>query len=104
MPVRRLCSRALMRLNLNNAETARSGYREASAALRRYLRGRGLRMTGEREALLLAALARGSHFTLDQLTAEVVRRDSQASRATVFRSLPILVEAGILQPATVGGE
>ncbi len=76
----------------------------AGDALRRYLRGRGLRMTSEREALLVAALARRSHFTLDELADDVMKRDSRASRATVFRSLPILIEAGILQAAPLGGE
>ena len=61
-------------------------------------------MTGEREALLAAALERQSHFTLDELARDVIRRDATASRATVFRSLPLLVDAGILQPALVTGE
>ncbi len=76
----------------------------ASQALRGFLRGRGLRMTHEREALLRAALAFRSHFTLDELTRDVLRRDATASRATVFRSLPLLLEAGILQAAPAAGE
>jgi Fur family ferric uptake transcriptional regulator len=61
-------------------------------------------MTKEREALLRAALARRSHFTLDGLVKEVVRRDGSASRATVYRALPILIEAGIILPVLVSGE
>jgi Fur family ferric uptake transcriptional regulator len=72
--------------------------------LREFLRRRGLRMTGEREALLRAALERGAHFTLDELAQDVMSSVASASRATVYRSLPILVEAGILQPALVSGE
>jgi Fur family ferric uptake transcriptional regulator len=60
-------------------------------------------MTREREALLRAALARRSHFTLDALVREVVRRDAPASRATVYRALPILIEAGIILPVLVSG-
>ena len=60
-------------------------------------------MTDERKALLEAALARRPHFTLEELAQDVVRGASPASRATVYRSLPILVEAGILQPALVTG-
>jgi Fur family ferric uptake transcriptional regulator len=93
-----------MRLRLNNGPVGRQGRVAASRALRGYLRSRGLRMTHEREALLSAALALRSHFTLDDLTQGVMQRDSAASRATVFRSLPILVEAGILQPAPPSGE
>ncbi len=93
-----------MRLSLNSAPTPPRRRAVAAAALRGYLRSQGLRMTPEREALLRAALALRSHFTLDQLTRDVMRRDSAASRATVFRALPILVEAGILQPAPPNGE
>ncbi len=94
--------RSVMRLSLNSNTAGRP--QRAARALRDYLRGRGLRMTGEREALLQAALGRGAHFTLDELAQDVMRRSSTASRATVYRSLPILVEAGILQPALVTGE
>lgn len=92
-----------MRLRLNSAEPT-SRPRRVSDVLRRYLRQRGLRMTGEREALLRAALGGGAHFTLEELAQAVMRRNASASRATVYRSLPILVEAGILQPAPVSGE
>jgi Fur family ferric uptake transcriptional regulator len=92
-----------MRLSLNSNTAGRRPQR-AARALRDYLSRRGLRMTGEREALLRAALERGTHFTLDELAQDVMRSDSSASRATVYRSLPILVEAGILQPALVTGE
>ncbi len=61
-------------------------------------------MTGEREALLRAALGRRRHFTLDELVEEAVGGDGRASRATVYRGLPILVEAGILQPVLVSDE
>ena len=76
---------------------------KAGIGLREFLHGRGLRMTREREALLRAALARRSHFTLDGLVGEVVRRDAAASRATVYRALPILIEAGIISPVLVSG-
>jgi len=90
-----------MRLSRNN-EAVQS---EAAAdRLRAFLRGRGLRMTAEREALVRAALGRRRHFTLEELVREVVRRDTRASRATVYRSLPILVEAGILLPVLVSDE
>jgi Fur family ferric uptake transcriptional regulator len=92
-----------MRLR-RNSNSAAGRPQRASAALRQHLRQRGLRMTGEREALLRAALTGGAHFTLDELAQAVMRRSASASRATVYRSLPILVEAGILQPALVSGE
>jgi Fur family ferric uptake transcriptional regulator len=86
----------------SNAAQSRSG--SAAGVLREFLRARGLRMTEEREALLEAALARRPHFTLEDLAHDVLRSASPASRATVYRALPILVEAGILQPALVTGD
>jgi Fur family ferric uptake transcriptional regulator len=93
-----------MRLGRNNDGGTAAGTGRASARLKEFLRGRGLRMTGEREALVRAALGRRRHFTLEELVEEVVRNDTRASRATVYRGLPILIEAGILQPVLVSDE
>ena len=70
---------------------------ELSQALSRFevhLHSRALRMTGEREAIARAALERGSHFTVEELTTDVQARGVDASRATVYRTLPLLLEAG----------
>lgn len=93
-----------MRLSRNNAPAPKVEPEGAALRLRAFLRGRGLRMTGEREALVRAALGRRRHFTLEELVEEVVRNDTRASRATVYRGLPILIEAGILQPVLVSDE
>jgi Fur family ferric uptake transcriptional regulator len=92
-----------MRLSRIN-DAASVGPGAAAQRLRAFLRGRGLRMTGEREALVRAALSRRRHFTLDELVEEAVRNHAAASRATVYRALPILIEAGILQPVLVSDE
>lgn len=93
-----------MRRSRNNygGEGAEAG--GAAERLKAFLRARGLRMTGEREVLVRAALGRRRHFTLEELVEEVVRHDTRASRATVYRGLPILIEAGILQPVLVSDE
>ena len=93
-----------MRPSRNNEPAPRGDGDEAAARLRAFLRSRGLRMTGEREALVRAALGRRRHFTLEELVEEAVGHDARASRATVYRSLPILIEAGILQPVLVSDE
>jgi Fur family ferric uptake transcriptional regulator len=93
-----------MRSSLNKQVVAGAGSAGASGRLRAFLRARGLRMTGEREALVRAALGRRRHFTLEELAQEAVRHSSRASRATVYRGLPILIEAGILQPVLVSDE
>ena len=91
-----------MRTSRNNGEAGKVGH--AAGRLRAFLRARGLRMTGEREALVRAALGRRRHFTLEELVEEAVGHDARASRATVYRGLPILIEAGILQPVLVSDE
>jgi Fur family ferric uptake transcriptional regulator len=93
-----------MRPGRNNGNAPAVDPGDAAARLKAFLRARGLRMTGEREALVRAALGRRRHFTLDELVEEAVERDARASRATVYRGLPILIEAGILQPVLVSDE
>jgi Fur family ferric uptake transcriptional regulator len=93
-----------MRLSRNNGANAKAEPEGAAERLRAFLRARGLRMTGEREALVRAALGRRRHFTLEELVERVVGHDTRASRATVYRGLPILIEAGILQPVLVSDE
>ena len=93
-----------MRSSRNNEAAGRVDAGQAAERLRAFLRSRGLRMTREREALVRAALGRRRHFTLEELVEEAVGHDARASRATVYRSLPILIEAGILQPVLVSDE
>ena len=93
-----------MRRCRNNDDREETDVGGASERLKEFLRARGLRMTGEREALVRAALGRRRHFTLEELVEEVVQNDTRASRATVYRGLPILIEAGILQPVLVSDE
>jgi len=93
-----------MRRSRNNDDGQGAETGGASERLKEFLRARGLRMTGEREALVRAALGRRRHFTLEELVEEVVQNDTRASRATVYRGLPNLIEGGILQPALVGDE
>jgi Fur family ferric uptake transcriptional regulator len=51
-----------------------------------------------------AALARQGHFPIDDLIADLKARGIRGSKATVYRTLPLLAEAGILQPAIIAGE
>ena len=69
------------------------------AALKRFetfLREKRLRMTDQRRAILLLAWETHEHFTADDMFAWVRDRDSSASRATVYRTLALLVEGGFI--------
>jgi Fur family transcriptional regulator, ferric uptake regulator len=63
---------------------------------------RGLRMTAQRRAILLAVFATNQHFTADQLLVWSRDRDPSISRATVYRTLPLLVECELVRELDLG--
>ena len=64
------------------------------------LYARELRMTAVREAIVRAVLEYDGHFHVQEL-ARVLQEHGvrDAALATVYRAMPLLVEAGIAQPA-----
>lgn len=69
------------------------------AALKRFeafLRGKQLRMTHPRKEILLTAWETHSHFTAEEMYLWVQSKDAGGSRATVYRTLNLLVEGGFL--------
>jgi Fur family ferric uptake transcriptional regulator len=77
---------------------------EALERFERFLAQRDLRLTEARAAIVEAALARQGHYPIDELIADLKARGIRGSKATVYRTLPLLAEAGILQPAIIAGE
>lgn len=77
---------------------------EALERFEKFLEGKDLRLTQARAAIVEAALARSGHYPIDELIADLKRRGIRGSKATVYRTLPLLAEAGILQPAIVANE
>jgi Fur family ferric uptake transcriptional regulator len=67
----------------------------------RFLHLKDLRLTEARAAIVEAAMARAGHYPIDELIADLKARGIRGSKATVYRTLPLLAEAGILQPAIV---
>ncbi|TWT43240.1 Fur family transcriptional regulator [Botrimarina hoheduenensis] len=75
-----------------------------------YLQSKGKRTTQQRRVLIDHVFASHSHFDadelIDQLDAKATESRSSAarvSRATVYRALDELVEAGLLRKMTLGG-
>ena len=58
---------------------------------------RGLRSTSQRRLILDRLFEIGEHFTADDLIADVRQADSSVGSATVYRTLRMLVESGLLQ-------
>ncbi len=78
-----------------------------SAALERFerfLHRKDLRLTEARAAIVEAALARDGHYPIEELIADLKARGIRGSKATVYRTLPLLAEAGILQPAIIAAD
>ena len=61
------------------------------------LRAGGLRVTVERRAILEHAVSHLGHFDAEELLASLRRSGSRVSRATVYRTLARLVEAGLVR-------
>jgi Fur family ferric uptake transcriptional regulator len=57
----------------------------------------GYRLTGPRRAVAELIAAREGHFTAADLVAEAGRRRLGIGRATVFRSLDLLIDLGVVE-------
>lgn len=67
-----------------------------------FLSNCGLRVTSQRLAIFEAAFQFEDHFTADDLLDHARSIDNSVSRATVYRSLPIMTESGLLREVDVG--
>lgn len=74
------------------------------AQLDKFIRQKGLRRTTQRETVVQAAFAKDEHFTADELFDRVRRSDSSTSRATVYRTLALLVECELLRQIDLGDD
>ncbi|MBI3884647.1 MAG: transcriptional repressor [Opitutae bacterium] len=63
---------------------------------------KGLRVTSQRLAIFEAAFARKEHFTAEQLLKHAKAIDDSVSRATVYRTLPLMVESHVLREVDIG--
>ena len=72
------------------------------ARLDDFIRRKGLRRTNQRDAIVRAVFSKDEHFTAEELFERVRKADSNTSRATVYRTLGLLVEANLLQQIDLG--
>ncbi len=70
--------------------------------LNEFIQRKGLRRTGQRDTVTRAAFSKDEHFTADELFDRVRKLDAETSRATVYRTLGLLVEAGLLREIDLG--
>lgn len=62
-----------------------------------FLARRGMKFTEPRRQILEAVFALHEHFNAEQLYDKVRKLSAEVSLATVYRTLPLLVEAGLIQ-------
>jgi Fur family transcriptional regulator, ferric uptake regulator len=74
----------------------------ARATLATYLQEKSLRFTRERSLLLEEIMGTDSHFDADGLYATLVAKGLKASRATVYNTLDLLVECGLISKYRFG--
>jgi Fur family ferric uptake transcriptional regulator len=67
-----------------------------------FIERKGLRRTGQRDRIAKAVFSRDEHFTAEELYDRVRRSDAGISRATVYRTLGLLVEADLLREIDLG--
>lgn len=69
-----------------------------------FIRKKGLRRTPQRDAIVRLAFATDEHFTSEELFDRVRRHNVPASRATVYRTISLMVEAGLLHEIDLGSD
>lgn len=85
-----------------NATTENPPLEAARETFRTYLARKGLRVTNQRMAIFEAAIHNKEHFTAEELLDHARHIDRSVSRATVYRTLPILTESQLVREIDVG--
>ncbi len=70
---------------------------EAEQVFTRYLRRHRIKYTKPRRAILRAALQHRDHFEAEQLLAQLSQSGEKVAKATIYRTLPLLVDCGVLR-------
>src|SRR5882762_810318 len=63
---------------------------------------KNLRITSQRQAIVDTVFGTDQHFTAEQLLEWSRQKDKSVSRATVYRTLPLLTESGLVREMDFG--
>lgn len=72
--------------------------------LQQFIQSKGLRNTPQRDAIVEAIFSTDDHFNADELWDRIRTTQSRSSRATVYRTISLLVEAGLLHEIDLGDD
>src|SRR5271154_5609064 len=67
-----------------------------------FLAHKNLRITSQRQAIVDTVFGTDQHFTAEQLLEWSRQKDKSVSRATVYRTLPLLTESGLVREMDFG--
>ncbi|MEM1158127.1 MAG: transcriptional repressor [Verrucomicrobiota bacterium] len=67
-----------------------------------FMESNGMRITSQRKAIIDAAFSTTDHYTAEELLDRARTMDSSVSRATIYRTLPVLVKTGLLRELDLG--
>jgi Fur family ferric uptake transcriptional regulator len=67
-----------------------------------FLQAQGLKLTGERSALVREIFSTHYHFDADELLFKMKGKNVKISRATVYRTLELLVKSGMVRRVHLG--
>jgi len=67
-----------------------------------FLESKNLRLTAQRRAIIDTVFNTEEHFTAEQLLGWSRRKDHSVSRATVYRTLPLLTQSGLVREMDFG--
>lgn len=67
-----------------------------------FLAKKNLRITSQRQVIVDVVFSTDQHFTAEELLEWARKKDRSVSRATVYRTLPLLTESGLVREMDFG--
>ena len=64
---------------------------------REYLKSKNLKLTKPRCVILAAVFENHGHFNVDELYEQIRKKHKNVSRATIYRTIPLLIESGMIR-------
>jgi len=86
----------------SRATGRKTPFAEEQVRFEAFLRSRKLKYTGERKALVQAVFQTDHHFDADSLHMALRKKGGDISRATVYRTLDLLVLCGLVRRQSLG--
>lgn len=69
---------------------------------RQFLEAKGLKLTSERKIILKEIFSAHDHFEAEDILVRTRNKGERVSKDTIYRTLPILVEAGLIREVGLG--